>query len=142
MLLPVLLLALPARGDRPPAAATEQARFVFAWKGVPVGLVTLSLSPEARRFTYTSRHLHTRAGHVGQRTREEAVTLGADGAVAGRSSVSQALWLWHKPPSSGCVLGREELSGREGPHCVTLRLEDRVEGTLLGQPFLARYDSR
>ncbi|OJH42943.1 hypothetical protein [Cystobacter ferrugineus] len=142
MLLPVLLLVLPARGDVPPAPAAEQARFVFAWKGVPVGLVTLSLSPEARRFTYTSRHLHTRGEHVGQRTREVSVELGAEGAVAGRSSVSQALWLWHKPPASGCVLGREELSGREGPHCVTSLQEDRVEGTLFGQPFSARYDTR
>jgi hypothetical protein len=140
VLLPVLLLALAAGGGAPSAPPPEEARFVFAWKGVPVGLVTLSL--EARRFTYTSRHLHTRGGHVGQRTREVTVALGAEGTVAGRSSVSQALWLWRKPPASGCVLGREELSGREGPHCVTTLQEDRVEGTLFGQPFTARYDPR
>ena len=78
VLLAWLLLALPAG-----AASREEARFVFAWKGVPVGLVTLALSPEARRFSYTSRHLHTRGGHVGERTREESVVLDADGRMAG-----------------------------------------------------------
>jgi hypothetical protein len=138
----VLLLALPARSPAAPAPPAEQARFVFAWKGVPVGLVTLTLSADSRRFTYTSRHLHTRAGHVGQRTREEAVGLDPKGLVEGRASVSQALWLWHRPSASGCVLGREELSGREGPHCVTVLGEQRVEGTLFGQSFSARYDTR
>lgn len=105
-----------------------------------MGLVTLGLSADSRRFTYTSRHLHTRGGHVGQRTREEAVVLDAKGLVEGRASVSQALWLWHRPSASGCVLGREELTGREGPHCVTALGAHGVEGTLSGQPFSAHYD--
>ncbi len=138
MLLPLLLLALPPAPPPPPPAAQE-ARFVFAWRGVPVGTVHLTLAPGGRRFTYTSRHLHTRGGHQGARQQAVSLELGPDGRVAGRPSVPQALWLWRGPPAPGCVLGREELSGREGPHCVTARRGDAVEGTLLGQPFTARY---
>jgi hypothetical protein len=140
-LLPVLLLALPPGSDAPsPAAAKEEARFVFAWRGIPVGTVTLQ--QEARRFTYTSRHLHTRGTHVGERVREVTLELDAQGRVVGSRSVPQALWLWHGPPAPGCVVGREELGGREGPHCVTVVRGSRVEGTLLGQPFVAAYGER
>lgn len=141
-LVSVLLLALPASGGPPAAPSEETARFVFSWRGVPVGTVTLALSPGARRFTYTSRHLHTRGGHVGERVREAPVELGPGGSVLGRPSVPQALWLWRGPPAPGCVTGREELSGREGPHCVTAVRGDTVEGTMFGQPFAARYDER
>ncbi len=138
----VLLLALPA-GKGPSAATSEEtSRFVFAWRGVPVGTVSLSLAPEVKRFTYTSRHLHTRGGHRGERVREVSLELGSGGTVVGRSSVPQALWLWRGPPALGCVTGREELSGREGPHCVTAVRGDTVEGTVFGQPFTARYDER
>ncbi len=144
-LLALLLLALPVKpvspggpggSARPREAST---RFVFAWRGVPVGTVTLSRTPG--RFTYASRHLHTRDGRPGERHRE--VTLEVDGAGRVRTSgpdvVPQALWLWHGPPPVGCVTGREELSGREGPHCVTRREGRQVEGTLLGTPFRASY---
>jgi hypothetical protein len=141
-LVPALLLALPPGGGASAASSEETARFVFAWRGVPVGTVTLSLAPEARRFTYTSRHLHTRGGHQGERVRETTLELGPEGTVAGRPSVPQALWLWRGPPAPGCVTGREELSGREGPHCVTALSGDSVQGTLIGQPFTARYDGR
>jgi hypothetical protein len=141
-LVSLLLLALPAGGGTSALSSEETGRFVFAWRGVPVGTVTLSLAPEVRRFTYTSRHLHTRGGHRGERVREVSLELGPEGTVAGRPSVPQALWLWRGPPTLGCVMGREELSGREGPHCVTARRGDVVEGTLLGQPFTARYDGR
>jgi hypothetical protein len=141
-LVPVLLLTLPSGGGASAASSEETARFVFAWRGVPVGTVTLSLAPEAKRFTYTSRHLHSRGGHQGERVREATLELGPEGTVAGRPSVPQALWLWRRPPPLGCVTGREELSGREGPHCVTAFQGDTAEGTLLGQPFTARYDGR
>lgn len=141
-LVSVLLLALPARAGTSASSVEERARFVFAWRGVPVGTVTLSLAPDARRFAYTSRHLHARGGHVGERVREVSLELGPEGTVVGRASLPQALWLWRRPPGLGCVTGREELSGREGPHCVTAIREDTVEGTLLGQPFRARYDGR
>jgi hypothetical protein len=118
----------------------EEARFVFSWRGIPVGTVTLQRAE--RRFTYTSRHLHTRGTHVGERVREVTLALGAEGRVAGGESVPQALWLWRGPPALGCVVGREELSGREGPHCVTAVREGRVEGTLLGQSFRADYGER
>ncbi len=142
VLVSVLLLALPAGGGSPARSVEEQARFVFAWRGIPVGTVTLSLAPEVKRFTYTSRHLHVRGGHVGERVREVSLELGPEGTVAGRVSRPQALWLWRGPPALGCVTGREELSGREGPHCVTAVRGDVVEGSLLGQPFRARYDGR
>jgi len=141
-LVPALLLALPPGGGASAASSEEKARFVFAWRGVPVGTVTLSLAPGARRFTYTSRHLHTRGGHQGERVREVTLELGPKGTVAGSPSVPQALWLWRGPPVLGCVSGREELSGREGPHCVTAIWGDTVQGLLLGQPFHARYDGR
>ncbi|MFL5354844.1 transglutaminase domain-containing protein [Archangium sp.] len=141
-LVSVLLLALPARGGPPAGPAAETARFVFSWRGVPVGTVTLSLAPEVKRFTYTSRHLHTRGGQVGERVREATVELGPGETVVGRPSVPQGLWLWRGPPAPGCVTGREELSGREGPHCVTAVRGDTVEGTMFGQPFAARYDER
>ena len=134
----VLLLALPPAAP-PPAPAAEEARFVFTWRGVPVGTVHLTLAPGAGRFTYTSRHLHTRGGHQGARERTASLELGPEGRVVGRASVPQTLWLWRGPPAPGCVLAREELSGREGPHCVTAARGDTVEGTLLGQPFRARY---
>jgi hypothetical protein len=175
-------------------------------------MVTLTRAPG--RFTYASRHLHTREGQPGERRREvtlavdeagrvrggegareagagrpgqaadgarrvasarpERGVLEADGArqapaedgspraegtrtergtretdgtmrapgaggSPGGEVVPQALWLWHGPPPVGCVTGREELSGREGPHCVTRVDGRRVEGTLLGSPFRARY---
>ncbi|HYO59114.1 transglutaminase domain-containing protein [Archangium sp.] len=141
-LFPLLLLALPAGGASSAPPSEESARFVFAWRGVPVGTVTLSLAPGVRRFTYTSRHLHTRGGHVGERVREVSLEVGPGGTVVGRPSVPQALWLWKGPLAPGCVTGREELSGREGPHCVTALRGDTVEGTMLGQRFTARYDER
>nr|WP_225937102.1 lasso peptide biosynthesis protein [Myxococcus sp. RHSTA-1-4] len=159
------------------------------------------------RFTYVSRHLHTRDGQPGERRREVTLEVdgagrvrgaqggdrarqgetsdtvarvpgmggarGMDAAARGRGSreadaarrglpsdglaegspeadaagqgargpgvVPQALWLWHGPPPVGCITGREELSGREGPHCVTRADGRQVEGTLLGTPFRARY---
>gem|GEM_PF-934160 len=142
-LLAALLLALPVRAGAPSApSVSEEARFVFSWKGIPLGTVTLAFAPGARRFTYTSRHVHTRSGHVGQRTREVALVLAPDGHVDGQVSVPQSWWLWRGPPALGCVTGREELSGREGPHCVTAVRDGSVEGTMLGQPFTARYDAR
>lgn len=141
MLLVLLLLALPARGGAAPPVPDE-ALFVFSWRGLPVGTVHLALSPGARAFTYTSSHLHTREGHVGQVRREVRVPLGPEGRVEGRSSVPQALWLWHGPPALGCVTGREELSGQEGPQCVTAVRGRSVEGRVLGQPFQATYDAQ
>jgi hypothetical protein len=107
---------------------------------VPVGVVTLTRTP--RRWTYASLHLHTREGSVGARTREVTLELDARGAVEGSDSVPQALWLWRGPPKPGCVKAREELTGREGPHCVTAIREREVEGSLLGAPFRARYDGK
>jgi hypothetical protein len=144
-LLAFLLLALPVNpgveGGSP--APHEETRFVFAWRGVPVGMVTLKVSPG--HFTYVSQHLHTRDGQPGERRRE--VRLAVDGAGRVQEArgprapevVPQALWLWRGPPALGCVIAREELSGREGPHCVTRVEGPRVEGTLLGSPFRARY---
>lgn len=136
-----------------------------------MGTVALSLAPG--RFTYASRHLHTRDGQPGERRRD--VTLEVDGAgrvrgseaaeqgrapgararamgagsgveadAPGRTQDSrgvfpQALWLWRGPPAPGCVVAREELSGREGPHCVTRVEGARAEGTMLGAAFRARY---
>nr|WP_257458449.1 lasso peptide biosynthesis protein [Archangium lipolyticum] len=134
------MLALPAGGVPSAPSPVESARFVFAWRGIPVGTVSLSLDSQAGRFTYTSRHLHTRGEHVGERVREVSLEVQPGGTVVGRTSVPQALWLWRGPPVLGCVTGREELSGREGPHCVTAIRGAQVEGTLLGQPFTARHD--
>jgi hypothetical protein len=103
-------------------------------------MVTLTRAPG--RFTYTSLHLHTREGQVGARTREVKLALDARGGVEGSGSVPQALWLWRGPPRPGCVTAREELTGREGPHCVTAVRGSEVEGTLLGAPFRARYDAQ
>ncbi|WP_239014556.1 lasso peptide biosynthesis protein [Archangium violaceum] len=139
---PVLLLALSAGGVPPASPPEESASFVFAWRGVPVGTVSLTFSSEANRFHYTSRHLHTRGGHLGERVREVSLETGPGGTVVGRTSIPQALWLWRGPPALGCVTGREELSGREGPHCVTAVRGDAVEGTMFGQAFTARYDTR
>ncbi|MBJ6759971.1 lasso peptide biosynthesis protein [Myxococcaceae bacterium JPH2] len=135
-LLVALLLALPDKpvNTEPPARSD---RYVFAWRGVPVG--TVSLRWEAGRFTYESRHLHTREGQVGERVREVPLRVDAAGRVEGTDAVPQALWLWHGPPPVGCVTGREELSGQEGPHCVTVVRGAQVEGTLLGAAFRARY---
>ncbi|WP_164015496.1 lasso peptide biosynthesis protein [Pyxidicoccus trucidator] len=169
-LLAFLLLALPVKPVNPGAeggspAPREEARFVFAWRGVPVGMVTLKLSQG--HFTYASQHLHTRDGQPGERRREVTLAVDAAGRVkeergakageAGRMRgsgveageaargpdakevVPQSLWLWRGPPAVGCVVAREELSGREGPHCVTRAEGHRAEGTLLGAPFRASY---
>ncbi|AKQ63522.1 hypothetical protein A176_000434 [Myxococcus hansupus] len=112
-------------------------RYVFSWRGVPVGTVTLTLEPG--RFTYLSQHLHTRAGKAGERRREQTLEVDAQGRVQGSQAVPQALWLWRGVPPVGCAVGREELTGREGPHCVTTVEDGRVEGTLLGTAFVARY---
>ncbi|RKH42855.1 hypothetical protein, partial [Corallococcus llansteffanensis] len=139
-LLAVALLALPVNPASTGSTAGTPARFVFAWRGVPVGTVTLAL--EVGRFTYTSLHLHVREGRAGERVRE--VTLRVDGAgrVVGSEAVPQALWLWRGPPPEGCVKGREELSGEEGPHCVTARGPASAEGTMLGARFHATYDGQ
>ncbi|MBN1209036.1 MAG: transglutaminase domain-containing protein [Myxococcaceae bacterium] len=100
-------------------------------------MVTLTRAPG--RFTYASLHLHTREGRVGALTREVKLKLDARGGVEGSGSVPQALWLWRGPPRTGCVTAREELTGREGPHCVTAVRGREVEGSLLGTPFRARY---
>ncbi len=142
-MLGVALLLFPARPAWGGSAAPQEetARYVFSWRGVPVGTVTLARGPG--RFTYTSRHLHTREGRVDARVREATLALDARGAVVGtRGVVPQALWLWRGPPGPGCVTAREELTGRDGPHCVSAVREGRVEGTLAGAPFRARYDGR
>ncbi len=139
-LLALLLLTLPVKSENPgegrePVAAS--ARYVFSWRGVPVGTVTLTLEPG--RFTYLSQHLHTRAGKAGERRREQTLQVDAQGRVRGTQAVPQALWLWRGSPPVGCAVGREELTGREGAHCVTTVEGRCVEGTLLGTPFVARY---
>jgi hypothetical protein len=116
----------------------DAGSYVFAWRGIPVGRVTLKRS--LGQFTYGSLHLHTREGHVGARTREVRLPVDEQGRVEGSQSVPQALWLWRGPPRVGCVTGREELTGREGAHCVTWVKGRQVEGTMLGAPFRARYD--
>jgi hypothetical protein len=121
-------------------AEREHARYVFSWRGVPVGTVTLALEPG--RFQYTSRHLHMRDGRAGERVREVTLEVEDSGRVKDSDVVPQALWLWRGPPPEGCVRGREELSAREGPHCVSAREATRAEGTMLGSRFLARYDAR
>ncbi|MCE9673253.1 lasso peptide biosynthesis protein [Myxococcus stipitatus] len=140
-LLAAFALPLNPTPQRPPAPGpVEEARFVFSWRGVPVGTVTLTRAPG--RFTYASRHLHTRAGTHGERRREATLEVDDAGRVGGTQVLPQALWLWRGPPAVGCVTAREELSGREGAHCVTGGLAPWVEGTLLGAPFRARYDAR
>ncbi|WP_224244486.1 lasso peptide biosynthesis protein [Hyalangium gracile] len=123
-----------------PQGGEDPTRYLFAWRGVPVGTVTLARAEG--RFTYTSVHLHTREGKVGALTREVKLTVDARGRVEGTQSVPQALWLWRGPPRAGCVTGREELTGREGPHCVTAVRERVVEGVMMGTPFQARYDAK
>ncbi|NPD22891.1 lasso peptide biosynthesis protein [Corallococcus exiguus] len=139
-LLAIAMLALPVNPASTGPEAGKSARFVFAWRGVPVGTVGLSL--DAGRFTYTSRHLHVRDGHAGERVREASLRVDAAGRVTGADAVPQALWLWRGPPPEGCVKGREELSGQEGPHCVTVRSPTSAEGTMLGARFRARYDEK
>jgi hypothetical protein len=134
------LPGIPASTGAEAARSGSSARFVFAWRGVPVGTVGLSL--DAGRFTYTSRHLHVRDGHAGERVREVTLPVDAQGRVTAGDAVPQALWLWRGPPPVGCVKGREELSGQEGPHCVTARGPTSAEGTMLGARFRARYDDR
>ncbi|MCP3102282.1 lasso peptide biosynthesis protein [Myxococcus sp. K15C18031901] len=140
-LLAVLALPVKSTPQGPPAPApVEEARFVFSWRGIPVGTVTLTRGPG--RFTYASRHLHTRAGTHGERRREASLDVDDAGRVKGGGAWPQALWLWRGPPPPGCVTAREELSGREGAHCVTGGTAPWVEGTLMGAPFRARYDAR
>ncbi|MFP2911901.1 transglutaminase domain-containing protein, partial [Pyxidicoccus sp. 3LFB2] len=83
-LLAFLLLALPAKPVNPGVeggspAPREEARFVFAWRGVPVGMVTLKLAQS--HFTYVSQHLHTRDGQAGERRREVTLAVDAAGRV-------------------------------------------------------------
>ncbi|MBE4750645.1 transglutaminase domain-containing protein [Corallococcus sp. ZKHCc1 1396] len=139
-LLAVAMLVLQVNPASTGAASGESVRFLFAWRGVPVGTVSLAL--EAGRFTYTSRHLHMRGGHAGERIREVTLDVDAAGRVVGADAVPQALWLWRGPPPEGCVKGREELSAQEGPHCVTARTPTSAEGTMLGARFRASYDAR
>ncbi|WP_255442237.1 lasso peptide biosynthesis protein [Corallococcus sp. Z5C101001] len=136
----IAMLVLPGIPASTGAEAGRAARFVFAWRGVPVGTVSLAL--DAGRFTYTSRHLHVREGRAGERVREVTLAVDATGRVKDADAVPQALWLWRGPPPEGCVKGREELSGQEGLHCVTTRSATSVEGTMLGARFRARYDAR
>ncbi|MBF5046197.1 lasso peptide biosynthesis protein [Simulacricoccus sp. 17bor-14] len=126
----MLLTAVP-----PPA----EARFLFSWRGVPVGTVTLSLEQGGRTFRYRSVHLHTRGDEVGARTQQEVLAVDAQGLLAPGGVHPQALWLWHGPPAPGCIQAREELTGRVGPHCARARGPHAVAGTLLGEPFEAQY---
>lgn len=126
-------------GSPAPQAEEDSARYLFAWRGVPVGRVTLTRGPG--RFTYASLHLHTREGQAGALTREVKLTVDGRGRVEGSEAVPQALWLWRGPPNAGCVTAREELTGREGPHCVTAVQGREVEGTMFGTAFQARYSA-
>ncbi|NPC45678.1 transglutaminase domain-containing protein [Corallococcus sp. AB032C] len=152
-LIAIAMLALPvnpasagpeAGNPAPVRTEVSRARFIFAWRGVPVGTVTLTLEPGS--FTYDSEHLHLRSGHAGMLGRSAVIHVDGRGHITDtdreRSVMPQALWVWRGPPPEGCVEAREELSSptRIGPHCVTSRGPTRAEGTMLGVAFRATYD--
>jgi len=117
------------------------ALFLFEWQGFPVGTVSISSDAQGT-YRYASRHLHNREGRTDARTRQVSLRLDPEGLIAGSRARPQAAWLLSRPAVPGCTLAREELGEREGPHCVTRLTPGGLEGTMLGEPFSARYDAR
>lgn len=120
------------------SAAPERATFLFELSGVPVGAVELLLEPEEGAYTYRSRQLFTRGGHSGEVERKESLVLRDGRRLAGSEAQPEGLWLWRRPPP-GCVAGRQELTGKEGPLCADAVGPAQVRGSVMGEPFLARY---
>ncbi len=120
LLLPVLAVVLAA----PPA---ERALFVFELAGQPVGSVELSL--ERERYAYTSRHLFGRT----EQARRTEWKLGAE-------PVPEGWWLWRRP-ARGCVEGFDEMTKERGTLCAEEVSARFVRGTVLGKPFVARYEA-
>ncbi len=121
------------------AAPPDRALFLFELRGTPAGTVELSWSRETGRYMYRSTHLFTRGTDRSRLARHEELAVGPDGRLAGGAWPS-ALWLW-RPPSPGCVPGREELTGRTGKLCAESVEEGMVRGTLFGAPFQATFAS-
>jgi hypothetical protein len=111
------------------ASTAVDARFLVTVAGVPSASLQVSLREDAYRY---------QALHVleeGEARFERAWTL-ADGGVEGLEPEVLALL---GPPRPGCRTVREERSGRAEALCVAPHRGARVEGTLDGVPFRARY---
>jgi hypothetical protein len=105
--------------------------YLFLLHGVLVGQVTLR--EEGGAFVYRSEYLSARPPRAG--------LVSVFKTPLGAVPEEEAHWLWRRP-KLGCVDGRDARTGKTGKLCVGRVVEDRVEGTVLGEPFQARYDAQ
>lgn len=117
-------------------ASPVTARYAFELDGTPVGTVQLTVG--GGKFVYRSTQLFTRGQQTEGVSRSAQLAVDAQGRIAGQARVPESLWLWRRP-SPGCVEGRDELTGQEGPLCAFAGATDRAQGTVFGERFDARY---
>lgn len=112
----LLLLAAPAEAEH---------RFVHFLAGVPVGEIRLLRTGAS--YTYVSQHFFRR----GVSAVERFSPSGSDDPVWASESLL-------KPHPIGCWAVEDEITRQRGEVCVT-QAGAMTKGTLLGQPFAARY---
>lgn len=105
--------------------ATED-RFVHFIGSVPVG--EIRMSRKSNQYTYASQHFFRR----GDSAIETFSPSGSDNPTWASESLL-------KPHAIGCWPVEDEISRQRGDACVT-QVGATTKGTLLGQPFTARYD--
>ncbi len=111
----LFLLAVPGSDDR----------FIHFLAGVPVG--EIQLIREGNQYTYVSRHFF----RAGAKAVERFSPSGRDNPVWASESLL-------KVSAEGCWNAQDELTLHRGQVCVT-QAGPTAKGTLLGQPFTARY---
>ena len=117
-LLPLLLLAAPLE-------PTVSHRFIHRLAGAPGGEIELRWT--GNRYTYLSRHYFRRG-----KSSEESFEAGRSDEPAWASLSLLA------PHLAGCWPVAAEVTRERGEACVT-QAGAKVTGTLLRQPFTARY---
>lgn len=114
------------------APQAQVSRYVMSLGGVPVGVVTVRLTPG--QLEYESVQYFERQ----KRARVVRYALTADGLVLDAGVPAEVVELG-KTPALGCRPVLEELTHRIERLCVDRRVDGGVDGTIDGQPFVASY---
>lgn len=111
----------------------QTVSFEMSLAEVPVGWVRVD-SSEAR-LRYQSEHVFRRG------KAQTKVSFELDGAGrAANGSIPSARWLLHQPQEA-CVSVFDEVTGEKGDGCAQASAGRVTKGTLLREPFTARYDA-
>lgn len=113
----IVLLGVPAAPEH---------RFIHFLGGVPVG--EIRLKREGAQYTYVSQRFF----RGGKSAVERFAPSGSDNPVWASESML-------KPRAVGCWAVEDEITRQRGEACV-IKAGSTARGTLLGQPFTARYE--